>query len=139
MSTERDDLPADLSLGPVRRSHPRHQRVPAAPRPQTGRDWRSFAACRFTDPDLFLPISYSRRGLEQAREAKAICAGCQVWGACLEFAIGTQQVHGIRGGLTEQERRNAVKTGMPGSRVAVRDGCARSQPTAVLRCCLAIR
>lgn len=106
MSTERDDLPAGLSLGPVRRSHPRHQRVPAAPRPQTGRDWRSFAACRFTDPDLFLPISYSRsRGLEQAREAKAICAGCQVWGACLEFAIGTQQVHGIWGGMTEQERR----------------------------------
>jgi hypothetical protein len=33
MSTEQDDLPADLSLGPVPRSHPRHQPVPAAPRP----------------------------------------------------------------------------------------------------------
>jgi hypothetical protein len=37
-------------------------------------------------------------------EAKAICAGCQVRRDCLAFALRTHQVHGVWGGLSEQER-----------------------------------
>ena len=66
--------------------------------------WRSFAACRSADPDLFFPISDSGPALEQAVEAKAICATCRVRRECLAFALRTEQVHGIWGGTTEHER-----------------------------------
>jgi WhiB family transcriptional regulator, redox-sensing transcriptional regulator len=75
------------------------------PAPLTDRyDWRSTAACRSADPELFFPISDSGPSLVQAAEAKAICAGCPVRRQCLAFAVRTQQVHGIWGGLTERER-----------------------------------
>jgi len=67
-------------------------------------NWRAAAACRFTDPDLFFPVSDLGKGLDQTAEAKAICAGCQVSRQCLAFALRTRQVHGIWGGLTERER-----------------------------------
>jgi WhiB family transcriptional regulator, redox-sensing transcriptional regulator len=73
--------------------------------PLTGlEDWRSTAACRSADPELFFPISDSGPSLVQAAEAKAICAGCPVRRQCLAFAVRTRQVHGIWGGLTERER-----------------------------------
>jgi WhiB family redox-sensing transcriptional regulator len=69
-----------------------------------GASWRSAAACRSADPELFFPISESGNALEQIAEAKAICAGCPVRRQCLEFALRTRQTHGIWGGLTELER-----------------------------------
>ena len=66
--------------------------------------WRLVAACRSADPDLFFPISDSGPALEQAVEAKAICATCRVRRECLAFALRTEQVHGIWGGTTEHER-----------------------------------
>jgi len=71
-----------------------------------GEDWRSAAACRDTDPDLFFPVSGSGRSLDQAEQAKAVCAGCPVRPSCLAFALRTGQPHGIWGGLTEEERRD---------------------------------
>jgi WhiB family redox-sensing transcriptional regulator len=69
--------------------------------------WRSLAACRSVDPDLFFPVSLSGRSLAQVTEAKAVCAGCPVWRECLEFAVRTHQAHGIWGGVTEDERARA--------------------------------
>jgi WhiB family transcriptional regulator, redox-sensing transcriptional regulator len=69
--------------------------------------WRSAAACRSADPDLFFPISDSGPALEQAAEAKAICATCRVRPECLAFALRTGQLHGIWGGATEGERAAA--------------------------------
>lgn len=69
--------------------------------------WWSAAACRSADPDLFFPISDSGPALEQAAEAKAICATCRVQRECLAFALRTGQVHGIWGGTTEDERAAA--------------------------------
>jgi WhiB family transcriptional regulator, redox-sensing transcriptional regulator len=66
--------------------------------------WRSVAACRSADPDLFFPISASGPAVEQAVKAKAICATCPVRRECLAFALRTGQVHGIWGGTTEDER-----------------------------------
>jgi WhiB family redox-sensing transcriptional regulator len=66
--------------------------------------WRSVAACRSADPDLFFPISDSGPALEQAAKAKAICATCRARRECLAFALRTGQVHGIWGGTTEDER-----------------------------------
>ena len=69
--------------------------------------WRSAAACRSADPDLFFPISDSGPAREQTAEAKAICATCRVRRECLAFALRTGQVHGIWGGTTEDERATA--------------------------------
>jgi WhiB family transcriptional regulator, redox-sensing transcriptional regulator len=69
-----------------------------------GENWRAAAACRSADPDLFFPVSDFGKGLDQAAQAKAICAGCRVRRPCLAFALRTRQVHGIWGGLTERER-----------------------------------
>jgi WhiB family transcriptional regulator, redox-sensing transcriptional regulator len=80
-------------------------RVTGLPR---GEDWRSASACQDTDPDLFFPVSGSGKSLEQVASAKAICAGCPVQRSCLAFALRTGQVHGIWGGLTEEERRQPV-------------------------------
>jgi WhiB family redox-sensing transcriptional regulator len=76
-----------------------------AARPATGASWRSAAACRSADPELFFPLSEFGKSLEQIAEAKAICIGCPVRRQCLEFALRTRQTHGIWGGLTELERR----------------------------------
>ena len=70
-------------------------------------EWRSAAACRSADPELFFPISASGPAREQAAEAKAICAICRVRRECLTFALRTGQLHGIWGGTTEDERAAA--------------------------------
>ena len=69
--------------------------------------WRSAAACRSAEPDLFFPISASGPALERAAKAKAICRTCRVRPECLAFALRTEQVHGIWGGTTEHERAAA--------------------------------
>ena len=70
----------------------------------TGRDWRQSAACRSADPDLFFPVSASGPAISQIAKAKAICSECPVRRECLAFALTTRQVHGIWGGMSEQER-----------------------------------
>jgi WhiB family transcriptional regulator, redox-sensing transcriptional regulator len=64
--------------------------------------WRSLAACRSADPDLFFPISLSGTSLAQAAEAKAVCAGCRVRRECLAFALRTHQVHGVWGARADK-------------------------------------
>ena len=84
-------------------------------------DWRFLAACRSADPDLFFPVSLSGPSMAQVAEAKAICAGCPVRRECLAFALRTHQVHGVWGGLSEQERyplRSAALAGAECSQVA---------------------
>ena len=71
--------------------------------------WWQLAGCRSADPDLFFPISSTGRSLGQAAEARAICA-LPGPAPCLAFALRTRQVHGIWGGLTEEERHQAAKT-----------------------------
>ncbi|HEY5989987.1 MAG TPA: WhiB family transcriptional regulator [Streptosporangiaceae bacterium] len=68
-------------------------------------DWRSLAACLSADPDLFFPISASGPAANQIAQAKAICAGCQVRQACLDFALATHQIHGVWGGTSPEERQ----------------------------------
>jgi WhiB family redox-sensing transcriptional regulator len=67
-------------------------------------NWRSAAACRSADPELFFPVSHTGKSLEQVIEAKEICAGCPVRCECLAFALRTLQAYGIWGGTTEEER-----------------------------------
>lgn len=62
--------------------------------------WMDHAACADENPDLF----FVERGVN-ADEAKAICATCPVRAACLAYALATNQLHGIWGGLSEKERK----------------------------------
>jgi len=97
---------------------PRHASAAA---PLTGpEDWRSAAACRSADPELFFPISDSGPSLVQAAQAKAICGACPVRRQCLAFALRTRQVHGIWGGLTERERHIPAAGWNSGCGLAVR-------------------
>ncbi len=79
------------------------------PRLITGGQWRSAAACRSADPDLFFPISDSGPAREQTAQAKAICATCRVRRECLAFALRTGQIYGIWGGTTEHERARVLR------------------------------
>lgn len=69
------------------------------------RHWRTDAACRGTDPDLYFPAVESGPVYDrQVANAKAVCADCPVVSLCLEEAL----VHlpdGVAGGLTADERR----------------------------------
>jgi len=68
-------------------------------------DWRTNAACRDTDPELFFPIGNAGPALRQLERAKQVCAGCQVRIPCLEWALATGQDAGVWGGTGEDERR----------------------------------
>jgi WhiB family redox-sensing transcriptional regulator len=95
------DLPTPAPARPA--PHP-----PAASPP----DWRERAACARpgVDPEWFFP---EKGG--SARAAKRICARCTVKAPCLADALATPPIldHGIRGGLTREERR-----GLRGGEVA---------------------
>ena len=70
-------------------------------------NWRSAGACLSADPDLFFPIATTGRAEQQIAQAKMICAGCQVRQECLEFAMTHDQVYGIWGGTTPEDRQRA--------------------------------
>jgi WhiB family redox-sensing transcriptional regulator len=68
-------------------------------------EWWSRAACKSADPELFFPISHSGPASVQIMRAKAICAGCAVQDECLRYALAADPVHGVWGGMSEEERR----------------------------------
>jgi hypothetical protein len=77
-------------------------------------DWRSAAACREEDPELFFPTGSDGPALTQVEQAKAVCRRCPVVNACLQFALDEGITAGVFGGLTEHERvslRRSVKRG----------------------------
>jgi WhiB family redox-sensing transcriptional regulator len=63
-------------------------------------EWQERALCAQTDPEAFFP---EKGG--STREAKRICAGCEVRAECLEYALANDERFGIWGGLSERERR----------------------------------
>lgn len=63
-------------------------------------EWQELALCAQTDPEAFFP---EKGG--STREAKRICAGCEVRSECLEYALAHDERFGIWGGLSERERR----------------------------------
>ena len=68
-------------------------------------NWRSAGACLSADPDLFFPISATGPAQRQIARAKLICARCVVRQECLEFAMSHDQVYGIWGGTTPEDRQ----------------------------------
>jgi WhiB family redox-sensing transcriptional regulator len=72
-------------------------------------DWRSVAACRDTEPELFFPVGTTGMATDQIESAKRVCTTCDAQKACLEFALATNQESGVWGGTTEDERRKLRK------------------------------
>jgi WhiB family redox-sensing transcriptional regulator len=64
-------------------------------------EWQELGACRDVPVQLFFPPAE-----QEADEAKAICAICEVRQPCLEFALAAGERFGVWGGLTPQERRS---------------------------------
>lgn len=62
--------------------------------------WADEAKCLQADPDTFFP---EKGG--STREAKRICAQCEVSSECLEYALANEERFGIWGGMSERERR----------------------------------
>lgn len=62
--------------------------------------WQDRALCAQTDPEAFFP---EKGG--STREAKRVCASCDVRGECLDYALAHDERFGIWGGLSERERR----------------------------------
>lgn len=66
--------------------------------------WQADALCSQTDPEAFFP---EKGG--STRDAKRICAGCEVKAQCLEYALANDERFGIWGGMSERERRKLKK------------------------------
>lgn len=66
--------------------------------------WQSFALCTQVDPDTFFP---EKGG--STKEAKRICAECEVISQCRDFALQNDERYGIWGGLAESERYELKK------------------------------
>ena len=88
------------------------ERIPPSPAPLSvvgatwnNRDWREAAACVAVDTNLFFPTGLTGYAIDQTNVAKSVCHDCPVRPQCLEFALRTNQDHGVWGGATEEERR----------------------------------
>ncbi len=65
----------------------------------TAPEWVADALCAQVDPELFFP----GKG-ESPRDAKRICACCEVRAQCLEYALAHGQRYGVWGGVSERGR-----------------------------------
>ncbi|MYQ48757.1 WhiB family transcriptional regulator [Streptomyces sp. SID4985] len=80
---------------------------PARHRSLGDQTWQDQAVCQSTkyndvDPDIFFP-NPDETGKIAA--ATALCGQCPVRRTCLDAALETGDSHGIRGGMTEEERQ----------------------------------
>lgn len=64
--------------------------------------WLDLAECRGAPADMFFPERGDNDGVAAA---KAICAVCPVVDECLDDAIESKELFGIRGGKSGKERR----------------------------------
>jgi len=74
--------------------------------------WMERAQCLGQEPELWFPCTR-----KETRAAKSLCVGCPVIWECLQAALREEQGksvksrHGVRGGLTPEERAHAVVFG----------------------------
>ena len=64
--------------------------------------WEDRALCAEVGPEPFFPEA---RGASP-RDARRICAKCEVRAECLAYALEHPEVQGVWGGLSEKQRRD---------------------------------
>ena len=67
--------------------------------------WREKAICRDEDPELFFPIGSHGPARAQLAAAKEVCSRCPVRENCLAWALAGDDLDGVWGGTSEDERR----------------------------------
>lgn len=75
--------------------------------PTVDETWKLHAACKDEDPELFFPEHrgpYNRA----VRKAQQICGHCPVRTDCLHYALVTDTLHGIWGGVTAYDRAQLI-------------------------------
>lgn len=72
-------------------------------------DWMRYAACQGYE-DLFFNEGDERKGVRRRKEAEAkeVCDSCPVERECRAFAFDDDELYGVWGGLTENERHRIV-------------------------------
>lgn len=98
MTGYRSDVPENWFVDPVDLGVPGVRRVDQED--DGALAWQAEALCAQTDPEAFFP---EKGG--STRDAKRICASCDVRSECLEYALNNDERFGIWGGLSERERR----------------------------------
>ena len=77
--------------------------------------WREEARCAGSDTEMFFPPRDKTKYKDIAAEAKPHCFGangktpCPVLNECLWYAIDSDEVHGIWGGMSHRERNALVR------------------------------
>jgi len=74
--------------------------------------WRAAAVCHGGDAESFFPPSHFERKPEKDRRegiARSFCSRCPVRIQCLEYALVSEEPHGIWGGMNELERRRLLR------------------------------
>jgi len=84
--------------------------------------WQDDALCAQTNPEAFFP---EKGG--STREAKKICGQCDVARECLDNALETDERFGIRGGMSERERRALKNLGPQAVTIAFEKAQAKNR------------
>jgi WhiB family transcriptional regulator, redox-sensing transcriptional regulator len=93
---ERERLNGDSRVGPRKKVAP----------VRFDTDWMKRAACRWEDPEMWFPAGNTGAALLQAEAAKFICRRrCPELERCRDWALTTNQEHGVLGGMSEEERK----------------------------------
>ncbi len=100
MSGYRSEVPGNWFVDPVQLGMPSVRQNSLDDTEEGALSWQTDALCAQTDPEAFFP---EKGG--STRDAKRICASCQVSAECLEYALQNDERFGIWGGLSERERR----------------------------------
>lgn len=71
------------------------------------RDWMVAARCRGVDTTMFFPRTEDGRSavVRAEAQAKEVCRQCPVLHRCRDYALSTDETHGVWGGLNYSERR----------------------------------
>jgi WhiB family redox-sensing transcriptional regulator len=93
-------VPDNWHVDPILLGVPGVRRVESAIDDENQLAWQADSLCAQTDPEAFFP---EKGG--STRDAKKICASCDVRAQCLEYALHNDERFGIWGGLSERERR----------------------------------
>jgi len=73
-------------------------------------EWQALAVCRGMDSSVFFHPTEERDEArhERIESAKQICHSCPAMTACREHALRVREPYGIWGGLSEDERADAL-------------------------------
>ena len=89
-------------------------------------DWLTRAPCKGLHADFFFPPVESKVPNQFYAVGKYVCNACPVWQECKEYGEDNEEVWGLWGGLSPQDRKRPHLL-LHGSIERYRSGCRCSQ------------